>query len=70
MNIAAYEYGIAKLQKVCEWNKNSPEPINYGLITWKALGLFLSISENKEPKDLTMSVLHESLIWYSLYYYL
>ncbi len=63
MNIAALEYGIVKLQKVRQLNQNSPEPYKYDLMIRKEQETLLSLTENKEPKELISSMIHESLRW-------
>lgn len=63
MNIAALEYGITKLQKVRELNQNSPEPYKYDLMILREKELLSSLAENKEPKELIGSMIHESLSW-------
>jgi len=43
MNIAALEYGITKLQKVHEMNRNGPEPYKYDLMIRKEQEMILSL---------------------------
>jgi hypothetical protein len=52
MNIAALEYGIAKLQKVRELNQNSPEPYKYDLMILKEEDILVKLTENLLPDEL------------------
>ena len=63
LNIGTLEYGIIKLKKVREMNRNTSEPYKYDLMILKEQDILNRLTGNAAPDELIRSMLHESLSW-------